>query len=1179
MTTYQTMTFGTGGKAGSIQQVSQQTFYESFGDPWGDFGWYSLPSYDYGSAWDPGPYYDPTPQRYVDVPAYLSGPVGVPSAPAKIFDAKNPKYDIVPGKQQGALNDPRTVQGADGYFYTVTRTGTDQYDIKRVDSPTAIAGPAENTIVFSPAKDVQVAVQEKQGNLVPVQLVRSDKQGSETFILSDEMSEDEVSEAYESILDIILDAGNPFSSPSVYTETEEAFVNAVKPKKSSPPSVLTETEEAFVNAVKPKKPSLVPSWKVRPSDEDIVENIEWVVGEDGKKRKRREDTVLHIQSLYPAAPGGEGEEEEGPGDESGSPPSGESPKDQSYANIMPDVLGFGDRSARAAAQVVESRIMPRSGEATAYVQEPSYSEDPFEGYTGEEGKRRLTFEFLTEHKDEIGITDAQAFTISTHFYPWASQMYQQGYNLGDLADLADWYDGLINGDPDAFNQLGSVSVRGAWGPGEFHGFFSLTPEQQQAAIVEYNQKLLEREAPPQAIQLFNAGIYAKLGEDDKGDDTRYWMAHDGILIDINKDWSWNAKEDVKDFLASKEGQAAIGGGLAIAGIGIGFLAAGPAGAAVGAKFGATAGGLTTAAAYGTALSGVATLPFAVTELPQMFQTSPYLTKAQLQEKGHYGRDRDTDANQLHSSTKSAIDNLKFNTNTDDKLSNLSAIDGAKQSLADYGNFIVKEGFLLLGAGTFDKHVTEYNNLKNAFNIASSSYGPDGTWSDPKAKATKVEFHNMREGYRVEFLGKDYQGKGVENTEFFKQPVSGVALVYDPEGKLIGSEKISLYADGKDKIVDIGSIIEQASLYNRGGGGSGVSSKATSGKTTITIPPGIYTEYNGQKLSGGSSGKSYDIPRTDNAPLRLTFKAEDGSKKELTEYIGFPTSGWNAYSVNPDLKGSAPLTVEGFQTYLAPGQRLYWQDLDITGYIDPETGKVAMPGPGYYMISIVNPDGTKTSKNVYVGAGTFNTLSLGDVAYKPAAKQTSSYGGGGGGGGRGGSSYRSTSASAAKTASASVALIIYGETCRDATIWQDDVEVAPEIGKSYSISPGYHSVKVEKYGKKPWTKTVYCMANDTITVSPAFEDLDVVNSPTEEEPDEEEQLKRVFVNSNPSGAKVLINGAASGQWTPCFFDLPEGYYLFTIQKSGYDAYDIKCYVGEVIAWNEQASALARSRGWL
>ena len=1135
MTSYQIMTFGTGGNSGSIQSVSQSEFYSSFGDPWADSGWSSYGYDDFGSAWQPSAYYQPASQQYVNVPTRLSAPVGVPATPTKIFDAKNSEYDIVSGKQQGNLNDPRTIQGADGYYYSVTRIGTDKYDIKRIGESQAVVSTGDTPLVFSPVKDVQIAVQQNKGGSIPVQLVRADDESSETFVLSDDMTEDDVRQAYDDILSIVSRGSGSGVVPAASEEDKKLFVQSVMSSPRASSSISSQNKPV----------------------------------------------VLFPQSKeeFAAAPGGEGDEEEGSGDESATPPVGVLPEDQSYANIMPDVLGFGDMSALAAAKVVESRVMPRSGESPVYVSEPAPTDNPLEGYEGEEGKRRLTFEFLTEHKDELGITDAQAFTISTHFYPWAAQMHQQGYDLGDLADLADWYDGLINNDPDAFNQLGSVSVRGAWGPGEFHGFFSLTPEQQQAAIVEFNQKLLERECPPQAIQLFNAGIYAKLGENDKGDDTRYWMAHDGILIDIDKDWSWNLKEDVKDFLESKEGKAAIGGGLATAGIGIGFLAAGPAGAAVGAKFGATAGGLTTAAAYGTALSGIATLPYSVTELPQMFQTTPYLTKAQLQEKGQYGKDRDTDANQLHSSTKSAIDNLKFNTNTDDKLSNLAAIDSAKQSLADYGNFIVKEGFLLLGAGTFDKHVTEYNNLKNALNLASSSYGPDGTWSDPKAKPTQVEFQNMREGYRVEFLGKDYQGKGTENSEYFKQPVSGVALVYDPEGKLIGSEKISLYADGKDKIVDIGSIIEQASLYNRGGGGSGVSSKATSGKTTITIPPGVYTEYNGQKLSGGSSGKSYDIPRTDNAPLRLTFKSEDGSKKELTEYIGFPTSGWNSYTVNPDLKGSVPLTVEGFQTYLQQGQRLYWQDLDITGYIDPETGLVAMPGPGYYMMSIVNPDGTKTSKNVYVGAGTFNTLSLGDVAYKPAAKQTSSYGGGGGGGGSGGSSYRSTSSSAAKSASSSVALIIYGETCRDATIWQDDVEVAPEIGKSYSISPGYHAVRIEKDGKKPWTKTVYCMSGDTITVSPAFEDLDSYNPSTDEEPSDEEQLKRVFVNSNPSGAKVLINGAASGQWTPCYFDLPEGYYLFTIVKSGYDPYDIKCYVGEVIAWNEQASALAASRGWL
>ena len=157
------------------------------------------------------------------------------------------------------------------------------------------------------------------------------------------------------------------------------------------------------------------------------------------------------------------------------------------------------------------------------------------------------------------------------------------------------------------------------------------------------------------------------------------------------------------------------------------------------------------------------------------------------------------------------------------------------------------------------------------------------------------------------------------------------------------------------------------------------------------------------------------------------------------------------------------------------------------------------------------------------------------------------------------------------------MIIYGPTCKDAELWQDEVQVYPEINEPYSISPGYHSIKAERVGFKPWLKTVYCASGDSITVSPAFEPVEGSGEPTE--PVDSTFPKRVFINSDPSGGLVLVNGSSSGEWTPCYLDLPEGYYTFTIKKSGYDPYDIVCYVGEIIAWNQQAVELATSRGWI
>ena len=806
----------------------------------------------------------------------------------------------------------------------------------------------------------------------------------------------------------------------------------------------------------------------------------------------------------------------------------------------------------------------------------------------EEDKREVTALWLDQNKEALGIDQHDVFTLATHFYPWAAKMYQDGYDLKQLSDIATWYDGLINNDPDAFNQLGSVSVRPGSDPSSFQGFASLSPEQQQDAILDFNKEMLERGIPPEAIVLMNNGIYAKLGESDAGDDTRYWMTHDGIIKGLQSDWSWNITEDVKDFLNSKEGLALLGGGAMVAGIGVGFLAAGPLGAAAGAKFGATAGSVVSGGTLLSSLAGIGTLPFAITELPQTFIANPFAQKQVLQQKNQYGKDIDSEADQLYNNFKSATDSLKFNTDTDNPQNNINLVKNAEQAKKQYEDYIKSNAFYLMGAGTLDNHVNKLDTMSGAQASNAASYGADGSYDNPKAKGTKAEFQNMREGWKVEYMGKTYEGKGTENTEFYKKPVSGALTLISPEGERYSSETVRLFADGNDATIDIGSLIDKATSYGskKSGSGSSYTPAASSGKTTVYLPPGVETTYDGKTYKGGDTGIKLDFKRFDNAPLRLTFKASDGSKKELTEYIGYPKSGYNYYQPNPDLKGSTTGTVEGFQTYLDEGSRLYWQDLDITKYIDPETGLVAMPGPGYYNISVVDKNGNKVTKNIYVGEGTFNTLGLAPIEKEPfvpySSQKKSSGGGysGGGGYGGGGGSYGGGDYGGGAQQEEQ-ALIIYGETCRDAEIWQDDVQVYPEIGVEYGIDKGYHAIVVKKVGKKTWQKTVFAVSGDTLTVSPLLEDdtsTTTVPDPIYTPPDANFP-KRVFINSDPSGGKVLVNGSASGQWTPCYLDLPEGYYTFTIDKNGYESYDILCYVGEIIAWNQQATDLAKGRGWI
>jgi hypothetical protein len=115
----------------------------------------------------------------------------------------------------------------------------------------------------------------------------------------------------------------------------------------------------------------------------------------------------------------------------------------------------------------------------------------------------------------------------------------------------------------------------------------------------------------------------------------------------------------------------------------------------------------------------------------------------------------------------------------------------------------------------------------------------------------------------------------------------------------------------------------------------------------------------------------------------------------------------------------------------------------------------------------------------------------------------------------------------------------------------------------------------KVGKKPWSKTIYVGEGDTITVSPAFDDLPA------EEPEEpiivEPTTKRIYINSVPSEAKILLDGLATGQWTPGYLNLEYGYYIIGISKTGYVLQERSLWVSDIVLWDDAAKNAARAAG--
>lgn len=594
------------------------------------------------------------------------------------------------------------------------------------------------------------------------------------------------------------------------------------------------------------------------------------------------------------------------------------------------------------------------------------------------------------------------------------------------------------------------------------------------------------------------------------------------------------------------------------------------------SIGAAFGVVSTMAAFvaGGPIAGLGALgmsEFQTTEVKQHLGSNIWIDQAKLANKNLKSTDRSQAYNRMFSTTYDAVNDFGRYYKDYDEPTRQQKLTELKEVVKDQGTLLRQETVFMSDLGIYPSELARWKSLGDSINNYEKMVDPaTGVLTGLKSVPAVLRI-KPPEGGKV--VGPDFTHGG---DNFFDQTLadqgSTSVKIYDKNGNLVKTDEITYYP-GNVITKDYSNLLSFESIK----GGSG-SDKVTTGKTTVYLPPGVSFTYEGQKYTGGNGGTTFDIKRQSGAPLRLEFTAP--GKKPLTEYIGFPETGWNSYAAPPDLKGdtSEPANYEGFHVPLYEGQKLYINGVESNQFLDKDNDVAVPYGAGKYDVRIVNPDGSTAYHNPdeYVSDGKMTALPLTMGEDPKAPYQKQSYGGGGGGGGGsggggGGGGYQQQPKPEEET------LIIYGPTCKDAELWQDEVQVYPEINEPYSISPGYHSIKAEREGFKPWLKTVYCASGDSITVSPAFEPVDGSNKPTE--PVKDGFPKRVFINSDPSGGLVLVNGSSSGEWTPCYLDLPEGYYTFTIKKSGYGPYDIVCYVGEVIAWNQQAVELATSRKWI
>lgn len=1195
MVTYQKMTFGTKTTAPSIQQVSYQQ-YQQVAPSYQSYAYtpaqrqdiqYSLQTYQQYQT------YNPTPQQRASTPTTPVPTVTTQKAGTPVIQGKNVSYQKV--SDLGAIGDTKTIQMPDGSYRNYTRTGTNTYqytEIRAADKATVMAkSDANGAVQVTKVTPSASAPPSSSVSTVPLVLYEipnsqhittSDiptvgsgrqvnkpdggfivyKRVSSTQIQYQEYSKDgQITTPWTSIYEetptvapaakltpvtasppVTPEASNFVASPLIGTKTQIASSSkADKPDfsvivKKDPVLVVQEaaegrdggytmsSEEAEATTLEEEKQSendegLIPDW---------IENP--ITGAFGRAKDPFErlynyitEPEVEIPSVESGVVGG--------GVENPVSPSSEIP----VASIAPSVAPS------------PSPVLPSLGAAPP---SPSASQDDGIPRT-EEQKQAATLAWLKTKQEYYGLTDKEVENLAKYFSPMLPAMTQNKVDLKTVAANAQLYEDLFNGKAEAFEQFDNAFLAILDTSGDFKGFESLPLNDQKYVLRKWNEKMLDDGIPAIVIASFNAGIYTKLTQNSKTEDVAEWMRKGGVLDAIKNDPLWQDLSAANEFLHSKNGMAAVGLTFqAVATIGA-FMTAGPVGAA--------------------AVAG--TTPFSATEAWQTWGDNPFTNKANLQLDANYAWDYSSQHDQLFNNAKSAVDDMGFKANSNDPAANVGLMSTAERAVDALGKSLKDNYVMLQATGTYDSEVQKYDILKERLGTGKSQFSETGEFDKKQYKPSYADFQNIPAGYHVEWNGEtrasgDHKIRGGDgSTE------SVVIAINDETGERLPLGSVKVQPFGQDTTYDVGSAIEKALSYKKNGGLPAEEQHQT---LVLNTDPSTKVEINGQvfqrRIENGIDVKKIDVSVPGYYQVKTT--QADGTVEEKRVYVG---AGQSLSITEP----SREVVKEVRQTLVLntdPTSTVYINGKPFKTRYDGQTfvNKIDVSVPGRYKVEVVDAKGNKSSREVYVGEG--DTVAISDPAVvapkEPYQSYPKSSGGGGGGGyssggGGGGSSYQPQPEPET--------LIIYGPTCKDAELWQDEVQVYPEIDEPYSISPGYHSIKAIREGFKPWLKTVYCASGDSITVSPAFEPVDGSGEPTE--PVDSIFPKRVFINSDPSGGLVLVNGSSSGEWTPCYLDLPEGYYTFTIKKSGYDPYDILCYVGEVIAWNNQAVELATSRGWI
>lgn len=491
---------------------------------------------------------------------------------------------------------------------------------------------------------------------------------------------------------------------------------------------------------------------------------------------------------------------------------------------------------------------------------------------------------------------------------------------------------------------------------------------------------------------------------------------------------------------------------------------------------------------------------------------------------------------------------------------------------------------VVAAGMFPFATTEWANLmsmnqfgQKSAKQTSGEWAPDQSYQyDQNYKSTNDLLTDLK--FKVKDLTPEERVKRLQDAE---SSYNSLLSTFQDKYVYLGATKT--LQDEINRLNDMEKTVHNLrSAISPTGELSGATLPETS--VSVMIPKGYDVEIGGQKhqVSGDRidlKGQPFDSKTIqlinketgESKTVDVTFPESGTQTKDLRSDVSFATQYKQTREAIAKIKDEEKASKPGIAGLPSGmGQLAFKPEPGQTWFLDNEqidTERLsggAVLAPGYHAVEVQQEGKMPFQKTVFVGAD--QSVSLipelqDDWGAKKRDKDIFGNEIDGGGGGGGGSSW---SPSPAQTE----AFIVFTGTVSGSQVFLDDQEIVPVLGTSYSISPGYHGVKLVKPGKLNWVKTVSVFAGDTVTISPQFEDAP---------PESTGDLKSVPINANPQGAKISINSVFTGQYTPATIQLAQGLYHLNLYKSGYDDVNTALWVGNTTAVGDNALALARLNG--